>query len=82
VNIVATVVVALICGAGRRDAIAAVGEDRRRSRRGAAAEDAAIRRRIALAVSRLHPRTGHSIKPRRSAAGWNNAYRLQLLSGL
>jgi predicted transposase YbfD/YdcC len=58
------------------------GEDQSRSRRGAAAENAAILRRIALNVVRHHPWKRYSIKARRLIAGWNDAYRLHLLRGL
>jgi predicted transposase YbfD/YdcC len=58
------------------------GEDRSRIRRGVAAENAAILRRIALNVIRQHPWKRYSIKARRLIAGWNDAYRLELLMGL
>jgi predicted transposase YbfD/YdcC len=58
------------------------GEDHSRIRRGVAAENAALLRRIALNVVRLHPWKRYSIKARRLIAGWNDAYRLQLLGGL
>lgn len=58
------------------------GEDRSRIRRGVAAENAAILRRIALNVIRQHPWKRYSIKARRLIAGWNDAYRLQLLRAL
>lgn len=58
------------------------GEDQRRIRQGAAAENAAILRRIALTVIRAHPWKRSSIKARRLMAGWNDAYRLNLLLGL
>jgi predicted transposase YbfD/YdcC len=58
------------------------GEDRSRIRRGAAAENAAILRRIALNVIRQHPWKRYSIKARRLIAAWNDAYRLELLTGL
>ena len=57
-------------------------EDESRIRRGVAAENAAILRRIALNVIRQHPWKRYSIKARRLIAGWNDAYRLQLLAGL
>jgi predicted transposase YbfD/YdcC len=58
------------------------GEDQSRMRRGAAAENAAILRRIALNVIRQHPWKRYSIKARRLMAGWNDTYRLKLLLGL
>ena len=58
------------------------GEDQSRMRHGAAAENAAILRRIALNVIRQHPWKRYSIKARRLMAGWNDAYRLTLLLGL
>lgn len=58
------------------------GEDASRIRQGAAAENVAILRRIALNVLRHHPWKRYSIKARRLIAGWNDAYRLQLLTGL
>ena len=58
------------------------GEEQSRIRRGVAAENAAILRRIALNVIRHHPRKRYSIKARRLIAGWNDAYWLQLLTGL
>jgi predicted transposase YbfD/YdcC len=58
------------------------GEDQSRIRRGLAAENAAILRRIALNVIRRHPWKRYSIKARRLIAGWNDAYRLQLLMDL
>ncbi len=58
------------------------GEDLSRIRQGVAAENAAILRRIALNVIRHHPWKRYSIKARRLMAGWNDAYRLQLLLGL
>jgi len=58
------------------------GEDQSRIRHGAAAENAAILRRIALNVIRHHPWKRYSIKARRLIAGWNDAYRLQLLRAL
>jgi predicted transposase YbfD/YdcC len=58
------------------------GEDQSRIRRGVAAENAALLRRIALNVVRHHPWKRYSIKARRLIAGWNDAYRLQLLGGL
>jgi hypothetical protein len=58
------------------------GEDQSRIRRGLAAENAALLRRIALNVIRQHPWKRYSIKARRLMAGWNDAYRLELLTGL
>jgi predicted transposase YbfD/YdcC len=58
------------------------GEDQSRIRRGAAAENAAILRRIALNVVRHHPRQRLSIRTRRLVAGWDDAYLLELLTGL
>ncbi len=58
------------------------GEDRSRIRRGLAAENAALLRRIALNVIRHHPWKRYSIKARRLIAGWNDTYRLQLLAAL
>lgn len=58
------------------------GEDQSRIRQGVAAENAAILRRIALNVLRHHPWKRYSIKARRLIAGWNDAYRLQLLRAL
>ena len=57
-------------------------EDQHRIRQGAAAENAAILRRIALNVVRHHPRERLSIRTRRLLAGWDDAYLLQLLTGL
>jgi len=58
------------------------GGDQSRIRRGLAAENAAILRRIALNVLPQHPWKRYSLKARRLIAGWNDAYRLQLLLGL
>jgi predicted transposase YbfD/YdcC len=58
------------------------GEDRSRIRRGVAAANAALLRRIALNVIRQHPWKRYSIKARRLIAAWNDAYRLQLLQAL
>lgn len=58
------------------------GEDLSRIRRGAAAENAAILRRIALNVVRHHPRQRLSIRTRRLVAGWDDAYLHELLTGL
>jgi predicted transposase YbfD/YdcC len=58
------------------------GEDQSRIRQGVAAENAALLRRIALNVIRHHPWKRYSIKARRLIAGWNDAYRLQLLMAL
>jgi predicted transposase YbfD/YdcC len=58
------------------------GEDQSRIRRGLAAENAAILRRIALNAVRHHSWKHYSIKARRLIAGWNDAYRLQLLMDL
>jgi len=58
------------------------GEDQSRIRRGLATENAAILRRIALNVLRQHPWKRYSIKARRLIAGWNDAYRRQLLNDL
>lgn len=58
------------------------GEDQSRIRQGVAAENAAILRRIALNVVRQHPRQRYSIRTRRLLAGWDDAYRLELLMGL
>jgi predicted transposase YbfD/YdcC len=57
-------------------------EDQRRIRQGAAAENAAILRRIALNVVRRHPRKRLSIRTRRLVAGWDDAYLRELLIGL
>jgi predicted transposase YbfD/YdcC len=56
------------------------GEDQSRTRNGHAAENLATLRRCSLnliKVDRLHAK--HSIKGRRKAAGWDNAYLLHLL---
>ncbi len=58
------------------------GEDLSRMRQGMAAQNAAILRRIALNVVRAHPRKRYSIRTRRLIAGWDDAYRLELLMGL
>lgn len=58
------------------------GEDQSRIRQGVAAQNAAILRRIALNVLRHHPWKRYSITARRLIAGWNDAYRLQLLQAL
>jgi predicted transposase YbfD/YdcC len=58
------------------------GEDQSRIRQGAAAENAAILRRIALNVVRQHPRKRLSIRSRRLVAGWDDAYLFELLTGL
>jgi len=60
----------------------AFGEDQSRIRRGAAAENTALLRRIALNVIRQHPRKRHSIRTRRLIASWDDAYLLQLLQGV
>lgn len=57
------------------------GEDRSRIRRAAAAENAAILRRIALNVVRHHPRHRLSFRTRRLVAGWDDASLLELLLG-
>jgi predicted transposase YbfD/YdcC len=58
------------------------GEDQSRIRRGAAAENAAILRRIALNVVRHHPRKRLSIRTRRLVAGWDDTYLRELLMGI
>src|SRR5215207_635540 len=60
----------------------AFGEDQSRIRRGAAAENMAVLRRIVLNVVRQHPRKRHSIRTRRLIASWDDAYLLQLLHGI
>ncbi len=58
------------------------GEDRSRIRAGAAAENAAILRRIALNLVRHHPTQRLSIRSRRLLAGWDDQYLLTLLRGI
>jgi predicted transposase YbfD/YdcC len=58
------------------------GEDQSRIHQGRAAENAALLCRVALNVLRQHPWKRHSIKARCLIAGWNDAYRLQVLMGL
>lgn len=58
------------------------GEGQSRIRQGAAAENAAILRRIALNVIGQHPWKRASLKARRLIASWNDTYRRQLLQAL
>jgi predicted transposase YbfD/YdcC len=58
------------------------GEDQSRIRQGAAAENMAVLRRIALNVVRQHSRQRHSIRTRRLIAGWDDTYLRQLLHGI
>ena len=58
------------------------GEDQSRIRQGAAAENMALLRRIALNLVRQHPRQRHSIRTRRLLASWDDAYLRQLLQGI
>ena len=58
------------------------GEDQSRIRQGAAAENMAMLRRIALNLVRHHPRKRHSIRTHRLIASWDENYLLQLLQGI
>jgi hypothetical protein len=58
------------------------GANQRRLRQGAAAETAALLRRIASNVGRPHPRHRLSIRSRRLVAGGDGAYLFELLTGL